>query len=174
MSYFFTGDEHFSHFNIIKYCNRPFATAQEMNDTIITNYNSVVRPEDVIVHLGDFVFGGPEDAETLIKRLPGKHIFLRGNHDKWQVRGKYPDMLELTIDGQHIVACHYAMRVWNRSHFNAWQIYGHSHGTLPPVGKQWDVGVDNNRFFPVSFAQLKEIMNNQPDNPNFIKARDRR
>jgi calcineurin-like phosphoesterase family protein len=171
MRHFFTGDEHFDHFNIIKYCHRPFQTAQEMNEAIITNYNSVVGPDDIVVHVGDFTF---RDSEQFIKRLHGKHLFLKGNHDKWQGQGKYPDMLELTIEGQHIVACHYAMRVWNRSHFNAWQIYGHSHGTLPPIGKQWDVGVDNNNFFPVSFEQLREIMNKQPDNPNFIKKRDRR
>ena len=169
MGYFFTGDEHLSHFNIIRYAGRPFQTAQEMNEAIITNYNSVVGPNDVVVHVGDFVFGGPQDAEAFIKRLPGKHLFLRGNHDKWQVRGKYPDMLELSIEGQYIVACHYAMRVWNRSHFNSINLFGHSHGRLKPEGKQWDVGVDNNNFFPVSWEQIKEIMKNRPDNFNYIK-----
>jgi calcineurin-like phosphoesterase family protein len=61
------------------------------------------------------------------------------------------------------------MRVWPRSHYNSWQLYGHSHGRLEPVGKQWDVGVDNNNFYPVSFDQLVEIMKNRPDNFNLVK-----
>jgi calcineurin-like phosphoesterase family protein len=40
------------------------------------------------------------------------------------------------------------MRVWPRSHHNSWQLYGHSHGKLLPIGKQWDIGVDNNDFYP--------------------------
>ena len=32
---------------------------------------------------------------------------------------------------QDIVLCHYAMRVWQKSHYGAWMLYGHSHGTLP-------------------------------------------
>lgn len=169
MTYFMTGDEHLFHDNIRRYCGRPFQSVQEMNETIIGNHNSVVRDGDTVIHVGDYIFGTREQAEEIIKRLRGKHIFLRGNHDKWLEPRKYPDMMEFNIEGQHIVACHYAMRVWNRSHFNSFQIFGHSHGKLPPIGKQWDVGVDNNKFFPVSFDQLKEIMSKQPDNPNYIK-----
>ena len=52
--------------------------------------------------------------------------------------------------------------------FTADQHYAHSHGTLEPQGKQWDVGVDHNDFTPVSFAQLKEIMAGRPDNPGLV------
>ena len=60
------------------------------------------------------------------------------------------------------------MRVWPRSHYNSWMLYGHSHGMLDPIGKQHDVGVDNNEFYPVSLEQIREIMMGRPDNPNFI------
>jgi calcineurin-like phosphoesterase family protein len=60
------------------------------------------------------------------------------------------------------------MRVWPRSHDNSWQLYSHSHGKLPPVGNQWDIGVDNNGFYPVSFNKIREIMRDRPDNPNFV------
>ena len=63
------------------------------------------------------------------------------------------------------------MRVWARSHYNSWQVYGHSHGNLPSVGKQWDVGVDNNDYHPVSENQLRTIMEKQPDNFNLIKRK---
>jgi len=63
-----------------------------------------------------------------------------------------------TIEGQTVVALHYAMRTWPQSHYGSWQVFGHSHGNLPPIGLQWDVGVDNNNFYPVSFDELKIIM----------------
>ena len=76
---------------------------------------------------------------------------------------------DIEIEGIYIVCDHYAGRVWARSHYNSYQLYGHSHGHLPPEGKQWDVGVDNNNFFPVSFEQIKEIMAKRPDNFNLIR-----
>lgn len=61
------------------------------------------------------------------------------------------------------------MRVWHRSHFNSWQLYGHSHGKLDPVGKQWDVGVDNNGFYPLSFEDIELLMKVRPNNFNLLK-----
>ena len=57
---FFTSDTHFGHANIIKYCNRPFSSLEEMNSTIIRNWNEMVKPEDTVFFLGDFCFkNGP-------------------------------------------------------------------------------------------------------------------
>jgi calcineurin-like phosphoesterase family protein len=61
------------------------------------------------------------------------------------------------------------MRVWPRSHYNSWHLFGHSHGKLEPVGKSWDVGVDKNNFIPLSLTQIEKIMEKRPDNPNFVK-----
>lgn len=46
------------------------------------------------------------------------------------------------------------------------------YGRLQPVGKQHDIGVDNNTFYPVSAERIVEIMKDRPDNPNLIR-RDR-
>ena len=53
MNYWWTSDYHFSHFNIIRYCKRPFETAEEMNETIIRKHNERVKPEDTVFFLGD-------------------------------------------------------------------------------------------------------------------------
>jgi calcineurin-like phosphoesterase family protein len=63
------------------------------------------------------------------------------------------------------------MRTWHRSHYNSWQLYGHSHGTLEPIGKQWDIGIDNNNYYPLSFEDIEMIMNRRPDNPNLVYRR---
>ena len=48
-------------------------------------------------------------------------------------------------------------------------ISGNSHGKLPPIGKSWDIGVDCNNFTPLSFYDIKNIMDNRPNNPNLVK-----
>ena|ERR1035437_7524737 len=173
MKYFFTADEHYSHSNIIKYCDRPFATVEEMNEEIIKRHNEVVGPEDVVVHVGDFTLRkNQSEVERLIARLNGKPIFIVGSHDYWMLENKYntyKEIWEEDIEGQHIVACHYAMRVWPLSHYNSWQLYGHSHGKLEGVGKSMDVGVDTHEYYPYSFEEIKKIMSTKEDNFNLIK-----
>jgi len=174
MTYWFTADEHYGHAAIIKHCDRPFETVHEMNKVLTENHNAVVRPEDVVIHAGDFCWANSKkQAEKYIRHLNGSHIFLRGSHDKWM--GKSAPMIwEKTIDGQFLVVCHYAMRTWRRSHYNSYQFYAHSHGRLEPIGKQWDIGVDNNNFYPLSFEQLKVIMDGRPDNPGYIIIQSRK
>ena len=163
-----TSDQHYFHVNISKYCNRPFASVEEMNAEIVKRHNSVVKPNDTVINVGDFALGKPKDVSIIRAQLVGKQIFLRGSHDKWLNHAS--DIWKGTVEGQVIVACHYAMRVWPQSHYGSWDVYGHSHGHLPPLGKQHDVGVDNNDFYPVSFEKLKEIMATRDDNPNLIKG----
>ena len=114
----------FNHINIIKYCDRPFDSVHEMDSTIINNFNSKVTKLDHTIHAGDFTFKNPE---PYIKQLNGSHTFIRGNHDRWMNK-TYHEMWIKTIEGQTIVACHYAMRVWPRSHYSSWMLYGQSHG----------------------------------------------
>ena len=169
---FFTADEHYHHHNIIKYCKRPFGSVREMNEALISNHNEVVGPEDRVVHVGDFTLKSQARAREIVSRLNGRHTFLKGSHDYWLGR-KAQTTWERKIGDNYVVACHYAMRAWARSHYNSWMLYGHSHGTLEPVGKQWDVGVDNNGFYPVSIRKLAGIMKGRPDNPNLVKDRRR-
>jgi calcineurin-like phosphoesterase family protein len=105
MKVYFTSDTHFSHANIIKYCNRPFykdgdfigegdianrpwinddikqKRAEWMNEVLIKNWNSVVNPEDVVYHLGDFGYINSNDYKKLIDELNGNIIVFQGNHD---------------------------------------------------------------------------------------------
>jgi calcineurin-like phosphoesterase family protein len=168
--HFFTADEHYGHRNIIRYCRRPFSSVEEMDAELIRRHNEVVGEDDIVVHGGDFTLRSLTAAQGYIKQLRGHHIFLRGSHDYW-LKDPGDRVWEANIEGQHVVVCHYAMRVWPRSHFNSWQLYGHSHGNLEPLGKQWDIGVDNNNFRPVSFEQLREIMRERLDNFNFVSVR---
>jgi calcineurin-like phosphoesterase family protein len=169
MTTFFTADEHYGHTNIIKYCNRPFDNVDQMDDFIIANHNMVVGESDTVIHGGDFTLSKKPTAQNYVRRLNGKHIFLSGSHDYWLGKKYEAKILEWKEEKRQTIICHYCMRTWHRSHFNSWHLYGHSHGTLPPIGKSWDIGVDNNNFYPLSFEQIKQIMRHRPNNPNFIK-----
>jgi calcineurin-like phosphoesterase family protein len=185
MSTFFTSDTHFGHTNIIKYCIRPFLfdpskgfddprnrDVDFMDETLIKNWNSVVQPNDTVYHLGDFAFYRDQrKTRNVLRRLNGNKILIRGNHDEYlepetlQMFGSVHYYHEISVPDkdvgkQKIVLLHYGMRVWNKSHRGSWQLYGHSHGTLPddPSSLSFDVGTDCHGYTPISYEQVKKIM----------------
>ena len=81
--FWFTADQHFGHKKIIEYCQRPFASVEEMDEVLIANHNDVVCDGDIVIHGGDFAFGNKDRALGFADRLSGNHIFLRGSHDHW-------------------------------------------------------------------------------------------
>ncbi|CAB4196743.1 COG4186 Predicted phosphoesterase or phosphohydrolase [uncultured Caudovirales phage] len=172
MTTFFTSDLHINHFNIIKYTNRPFTSTKEMDEALIDNWNAVVKPGDTVYNLGDFGFGSADYLISVNKRLNGHKHFVWGNHDKELQRYKGDLGFESTsfykeirVDNQKIILSHYAFLVWNGSHKGSWNLFGHSHHTLPINinSLSTDVGVDGPDFnyTPVSFEQVREIMKNR-------------
>jgi calcineurin-like phosphoesterase family protein len=174
----FSSDFHLGHKNIIKYSNRPFVHVTEMNETIIDNWNAKVKNDEVAYFLGDFCFGSEKEVGNYLRRMNGYIKILFGNHDKalrkFADNGVYSEKIEfldeykeIKIGDQHITLCHYALRVFNRSHHGAWALYGHSHGTLPddPHTLSIDVGVDVHNFFPISFEEIKKIMGKKSFKP---------
>jgi calcineurin-like phosphoesterase family protein len=161
MAIWFTSDTHFSHTNIIKYCARPFASREEMDETMVRNWNAVVGQDDTVWHLGDFSLRSSEIVAKFLIRLNGAVHLIWGNHDSKQVR-KMPQWAssqpyaEIDVDGCRLVLLHYAMRVWNRAGHGAIHLYGHSHNSLPGDAQSLDVGVDAWDFRPVSLKQIKQ------------------
>ena len=82
MSIFYTSDSHFSHRNVIKYCDRPFESIDEMNKTIIDKWNQVVSKKDTVFHLGDVAMGKIAESLPLVGQLNGYKILVPGNHDR--------------------------------------------------------------------------------------------
>jgi calcineurin-like phosphoesterase family protein len=157
----FIADTHFGHSNVIKYVNRPFADVDEMDEAMIANWNSVVKPNDEVYHLGDFAFRDPYHYGP---RLNGKKFLVPGNHDRKYLGElkKYfhilPTLYEMNHEKKTLVMCHYAMRRWNKAHWGTYHIYGHSHGSLPGEGRSFDVGVDCWNFTPISWDMIVEKM----------------
>lgn len=162
----FTSDFHFGHFNIIRYCKRPFANTQEMDDAIADRVNACAKTNDVLYFLGDFCMGKAEQITAYRKRLACRTIhFTEGNHDRTARKlqhlfASWETLSEINVVKQRIVLCHYAMRVWPHHAQGAWHLYGHSHGNLPdePLSLSLDVGVDTHDFRPWHFDEIEAIM----------------
>lgn len=163
----FTSDQHYGHSNIIRFCNRPFEDVDHMTEVLVQKHNSLVLPGEDVYHLGDLSF--QLDAEKYVNRLNGKHHLILGNHDhntfhKRKRPGVYTsisDTKQLKWNGYTFFLSHYSHRVWPKSHFGAFHLYGHSHGTLPGFGKSMDVGVDTNDMYPYSGDQVVKRLENE-------------
>lgn len=175
MATWFTSDTHYGHKNIIEYCNRPYDSVEHMNESLVAAHNNVVKETDTVYFLGDFCFGG---YQSIVEQLNGKKILILGNHDQKIISSKSDwisekrfsqivDYKEIKVSGQKICLFHFGMRVWNGSHKGAWHLYGHSHGTLPPLGLSVDVGVDSPYVLgkpslrPLSFDEIADFMSKQ-------------
>lgn len=180
----FTSDTHFGHSNIIKFCSRPWKNTEEMDKALISNWNSVVKKDDIVFHLGDFAFHSNSKWRRIIESLNGEIHLVLGNHDihRWPgdetmklFAGVYNQLL-LNIDNRYVYLNHYPFMCyggsWRDPKSAVYQLFGHVHSGPKSAGKdddrlvnifpyQYDVGVDNNDYKPVSWSQVKEIIQKQ-------------
>ena len=135
---YFTADTHFNHKNIIEYCNRPFKDTNEMNEYIIQKWNSVVKENDVVYHLGDVGFGTTEKLKELISRLNGTKILLRGNHDfrrglnGWKEVG-FSEVYKKRIEIGNLILTHAPLEIVEEGKIN---VFGHIHDK--PLDERFD------------------------------------
>lgn len=165
MSAFFTSDTHFGHARVIETCDRPFASADEMDATLIERWNERVRPGDTVYHLGDFCYRASRTAGDYLRQLNGSIHLVVGNHDAEALKfaGRFASVnhiLEVTAGGQQIVLCHYPMREWHGSWRGAWHLFGHVHARLnhEPHGYSLDAGVDSHDFRPWAMDEIAAVM----------------
>lgn len=175
---FFTSDSHFGHFGIVHYCDRPFGSRKDMNEGLIERWNSVVPDDGIVIHCGDFMLPhevGVKQYLKIMSRLKGNILLCRGNHDRIELCGHPQQNLIAVVDiglikvgDIKIMASHYPMLAFPADY----QVFGHVHtradgscsgpdadvpGRLRTT--QYDVGVDQNEYTPVSFYKLLEIWN---------------
>lgn len=134
---FYISDLHLQHNNVIRFDNRPFNTIEEMENTLISNWNSVVSNADHVYHLGDFCWGKKDDWIKYLKLLNGNIHIIRGNHDlrdfgpdirKYIV--EISDYKEITDSEKHVIMCHYPIMCYKASYNpNCYMLHGHTHVT---------------------------------------------
>ncbi len=193
-----TSDTHYGHTNICRGVTnwrlpngdvpvnqtRDFSTVEKMNAAIVNNINSIVGQDDILIHLGDWSFGGFENIEEFRNRILCKNIHLvLGNHDhhirrdKGGVKSLFSSvqdylMIDLRVNktgklvDRHTLICmHYPIASWDGMNNGNIHLHGHVH--LPKHlrvadGKAMDVGVDGNNIVPIEIYEILNIMHNQP------------
>ena len=180
-----TSDTHYSHKNICRgvtnwrtkdgkipiESTRDFNTIEDMNSVIVDNINSKIGPDDTLIHLGDFSFGGFDKIGQFLDRLVCKNIHLvLGNHDhhiknnRENIHDRFlsvQNYLEVNIDGANFVLSHYPLCSWNQLSKGVIQLHGHVH---LPTNKKWgngkrlDIGVDGNNYQPYKLTEIVHMM----------------
>ena len=186
---YISSDWHLDHKRIIDLAERPFKSTDEMNKVILTNMFAKLKPNDDFYFLGDLSWSTPGYA-LLFEMLPKNinfHIIL-GNHDRASSFNKYKKqiasvshMKDIKIQNIPVTLCHYPMITWNKSHYNAFQLFGHhhinSHGTDQLnshfAGKQLNVNCEMHNFQPWSETEIIDYMKTRPDNWDYIPKNKR-
>lgn len=182
---FFTSDTHFNHKAIIGFCNRPWRSIEEHDQALIKNWNSVVSPDDTVFHLGDFVFGGFPKWKEIVEQLNGHIYLIRGNHDDKQMTAGIQTLFEdclyqarILIDGRTVYLNHFPFLCFGHGDPKIYkdsysiQLFGHIHSgpnsTSADISRssilyptQYDVGVDNNNYCPISWKEVNEKVQKQ-------------
>lgn len=163
---YFIADTHFNHEKIIGYENRPFNSVEEMNYTLINNWNSVVNKDDRVFVLGDFLFHPNKGLDTIVHKLRGNKVLVMGNHDCSSVKTylsagfvevyKYP----IIFEGFWMLS-HKPLYV--NSNMPYVNIFGHVHGDLKysDYTKQSlcaSVERKHMNYTPISFDKVQELI----------------
>lgn len=134
-----------------------------MDEILIENWNSVVKPKDTIYHLGDVSWYGSDTTNTIFKQLNGhKHLIL-GNHDHLKNLSPYfetiTDYRLIKVQTLPIVLFHYPILSWNLQNHGSLHLHGHTHDTIDNCGiLRFDVGVDSWNMKPVNLEQIINLI----------------
>lgn len=193
---YFTSDWHFSHHNVIVYCDRPFVSLKSMNSALVRRWNAMVKDQDKVYFLGDFSMNKNRMKE-FTPQLRGTKFLVPGNHDEafaWNGRANPKKVAVFAEAGWHVFTAHTTRNIGKYScvlsHFpygdeeakkydtryfeyrplrgeEDFIIHGHQHVKILKSGNRIDVGIDNN-FRLYSEADLIKLMEDKRD---FIPSR---
>ena len=166
-NYWVISDTHFFHANSLKWGrNEVFSSVEEMNETMVSNWNSVVRPGDKVYHLGDVLMGpsSPVERNSLMGRLAGSKRLIVGNHDdvKYMVQNRWFQKIQLwkVFNEFNCIMTHVPIhqdslveRLAVRGGFN---LHGHTHFDGSPEGPYRSACVELNNYTPVNLETLRD------------------
>lgn len=181
---YLTSDSHFSHNHIIKFCDRPFKDVEEMDAKLIENWNKKVPQDGLVFHLGDFAWGGYDQWKSIRNQLNGDIILIKGNHDIKNMSATAEEELFkfstwqmlVEIEGRKLYLNHVPFLCYGGTYRDpkglVYQLFGHVHSGPGKKGMdiprmqylfptQYDVGVDNNGYEPISWNELNEKIGKQ-------------
>lgn len=174
MKRWFISDTHFSHKNIIKYAGRPYGTVEEMNKSLIDNWNQCVDAGDQVFFLGDFGLGDVDHLHSICSQLNGQKICICGNHDRnssYMMRVGFNLVLESAFlkIGQHTVELIHIPSYPTPAHF---QLHGHVHEKRPKkiVSNQLNLCVEVWDYKPVAEKTILSLLDKASKNEISLEA----
>lgn len=160
MTILFIGDTHFGHRNILTFTRedgsplRNFSTIEEMDEHLVECWNSVVRDEDTVYHMGDVVMN--RKNLHIVHRLKGKKILIRGNHDTAPTSELLQYFQEIygTHNFKDMILSHIPIAKECLDRFGV-NVHGHLHGSSMNDPKYYNVSVEQINYTPISLEQLR-------------------
>lgn len=168
MKVHFLSDTHFFHTNIIKYCSRPFTDSDEMNAEMVKRWNTVVAPDDIVIHGGDLTAGlglRRDELRDLIRSLNGTKVLVRGNHDhqtdEWYLESGMHRVYD-SVNFGGVLLVHYPLhdalsRGFDESSWGVVEhvVHGHVHAVnAPEFENHYNVAADRHDFTPVPLEKV--------------------
>ncbi len=178
---YFIADFHLSHKNIIRFDNRPFKDIDEMHETLIRNWNSVVSENSIVYYLGDLSFGKMNYAKDFVNQLNGTIRFILGNHDNYSAIRNLNRFESISkeeiiyvkddVKGgyQQLHLHHLPFLSWYNMHHGSIHLHAHTHQKMMNNKDfEWfyrrrviDVGCNGWNYTPLSYSQVKTITQNK-------------
>lgn len=165
----YMSDHHLGHANIIKHCNRPFRSVEEMDEVILRNHNEVTETTDDVYLGGDLMYKCSDPLKYL-KQMKGKKHLVIGNHDKWILKDRDIRRQFVEIDktirvyegNVCIELCHYPMVEWDGYFQGVLHFYGHIHNNdknvankiMKTIKNAYSIGADDLGFTPRTFKEI--------------------
>ena len=175
---YFSSDSHFSSNRTFQFSRRPFKDVNDMNEKMIEIWNSIVNPEDEVIHLGDF------GDYTFRKFLNGKITLALGNYEIKDInedRITLDDLINkynfnrilpaegalININGHDFYCCHKP----EDCDMNEFNLFGHAHRLSMIKRFGLNVGVDCHYFKPINLEEIlfyKNAIENEYDENIFM------
>ena len=162
-------DTHFNHAKILEFLDyegkpaRQFANVDEMNQCMLDNWAKVVKPNDIVIHCGDVLFGMDKVAwlEANFAKLPGKKRLVLGNHDNIKQLAPFFKDIQLWINLDGMVLTHMPLHEQTLAETRRWDgitplnVHGHIHTNPSPEGPYKCVCVEQINYTPVNIDALR-------------------
>ena len=155
-------DTHFGHKNILTFKDkdsnplRPFKSVEEMNSTIIDNWNNVVGKEDKVYHLGDVGMCSFTALKDIFQKLNGRKVLIKGNHDNLKL-SQYAQLFD-DVRAYHVldkfVLSHIPIHSESLSRWKA-NVHGHLHSNKLNDNRYYNVSVECVNYTPVEFGVIR-------------------
>lgn len=160
---YFISDLHIGHKNVLSFDQRDFKTIEEHDAALMENWQNRVTNNDTVYLLGDISWCGANQTKEIMRQLPGKKVWILGNHDhklqkNEELRKEFEeitDYKEIKLPtGKHLILCHYPIPCFKNHLRGSYHFYGHVHNS-----KEWEIMEKTREMIVGEFGQPCNMFN---------------